>query len=408
MRSQLFRRALIVVVVLALAAAVVPALHYYRYFESHVSTDDAYVDGTVALVSSRVAGTVTNLYVEDNWTVRDGQLLLTLDPRDFQVRVDQARAQLERAKQNVDQLYQGVDAAGAGVKLAQSQLNQARIDYSRAVELKKQGVVSLEYYDQTQTALRVAMANEALAEHQLAQARAALGPEVDDTDHSRYDRPIVQQAQAALEAAKLDLTYTKIYAPFAGIVTHKTVHVGHRVQVGEPLMAIVPTNHLYITANYKETQLTDVRVGQEADVEADIYPGYIYRGHVDSISMGTGAAFSLLPPENATGNWVKVVQRVPVKIVFDQPIPADKPLRLGLSVEVAIDIANTSGPLLSSEIQGHYDRGGQLMPNETLQTPNVPPNTAPHASTPQRRQFFKNLLQRYRAHRQQRQEQEHR
>jgi membrane fusion protein, multidrug efflux system len=385
-----------VVAVLILAAAIVPALHYYRYFESHVSTDDAYVDGTVALVSSRVSGTVTNLYVEDNWTVADQQLLLTLDPRDFEVRVDQAEAALERAKQSVDQLYQQVDSAEAGVHLADSQLNQARIDYSRAVELKKQGVVSLEYYDQSQTALRVALANQALARHQLEQAKAALGAESGDTDHSRYNRPIVQQAAAALEAAKLDLNYTKIYAPFAGIVTHKTVHVGHRVQVGEPLMAIVPTNHLYVTANYKETQLTDVHVGQEADVEADIYPGYVYRGHVDSISMGTGAAFSLLPPENATGNWVKVVQRVPVKIVFDQPIPKDKPLRLGLSVEVAINISNTSGPLLSSEVQGHYDRGGQNLPNETLRTPAMPQNTEPQAEPPQRHQFFHNLLRRYR------------
>ncbi len=387
-----------VVAVLALAAAIVPALHYYRYFESHVSTDDAYVDGTVALVSSRVSGTVTNLYVEDNWTVKEGQLLLTLDPRDFEVRVDQAQAALERAKQSVDQLYQQVDSADAGVKLAESQLNQARIDYARAVELKKQGVVSAEYYDQSQTALRVAMANQALAGHQLEQAKAALGAESGNSDHSRYNRPIVQQAAAALEGAKLDLNYTKIYAPFPGIVTHKSVHVGHRVQVGEPLMAIVPINHLYVTANFKETQLTDVHVGQEADVEADIYPGYVYHGHIDSISMGTGAAFSLLPPENATGNWVKVVQRVPVKIVFDQPVPKDKPLRLGLSVDVAINISNTSGPLLTSEVQGHYDRGGQNLPNETLRTPATPQNAAPHAEPTQRHQFFHNLLRRYRKH----------
>jgi membrane fusion protein (multidrug efflux system) len=392
MRSQLFRRALIVVVIVAVAAGIIPAMHFYHYYATHVSTDDAYVDGTVALVSSRVAGTVTNLYVEDNWTVKEGQLLLTLDPRDFEVRVDQAQAQFERAKQTVDELYQQVDAAEAGVKLAQSQLNQARIDYGRAVELKKQGVVSAEYYDQSQTALRVASANEALAKHQLAQAKAALGAEANDTDHSRYERPIVQQAAAALEAAKLDLNYTRIYAPFPGIVTHKTVHAGHRVQVGEPLIAVVPLKHLYVTANYKETQLTDVRVGQKADVEADIYPGYIYQGHVDSISMGTGAAFSLLPPENATGNWVKVVQRVPVKIVFDQPIPEDKPLRLGLSVEVAIDIGNRHGALLSSLVQRHFERGGETLPNETLRTPATPQEPAPQSSPAQRHQFFRKLF----------------
>src|SRR6202022_4708892 len=167
------------------------------------------------------------------------------------------------------------------------------------------------------------------------------------------------------EQAKLDLAYTKLTAPFDGIITHKGVHVGHRVQPGEPLMADVPTQHLYLVANFKETQLTYVRVGQKATIEADIYPGYTYKGHVDSISMGTGAAFSLLPPENATGNWVKVVQRVPVKIVFESPPPPDKPLRLGLSVEVAIDISDKRGPLLSSMVQRRFQKDGETLPNET-------------------------------------------
>jgi membrane fusion protein (multidrug efflux system) len=371
MSSQIFRRALLVLAVIALAAGVMPALRFYRNFVTHVSTDDAYVDGTVALVSSRVSGTVIDLYVQDNWTVKEGQLLLKLDPRDFEVRVAQAEAQLARARQSVDEMYSGVDAATAGVRLAESQLTMAQTDYQRAKALKEQGVASLESYDQAETALRVAVANKALASHQLEQARAALGQEV-GKDHTRYSRPIVQQAEAAAAAAKLDLTYTQIVAPFDGIVTHKTVHVGHRVQVGEPLMAIVPVKHLYVTANFKETQLTYVRVGQTAEIEADIYPGYLYHGHIDSISMGTGAAFSLLPPENATGNWVKVVQRVPVKIVFDQAIPDDKPLRLGLSVEVSIDIGNTRGPLLSSLVQRTFEHGGTVAPNESLKEAPIP------------------------------------
>src|SRR5690349_10218770 len=134
-------------------------------------------------------------------------------------------------------------------------------------------------------------------------------------------------------------------------------------------MADVPTHRLYVTANYKETQLTYVRVGQKASVEADIYPGYVYQGHVDSISMGTGAAFSLLPPENATGNWVKVVQRVPVKIVLDGDAPADKPLRLGLSVETAIDVSDTHGPMLTSIVQRHFFKEGKVVPNENLPPP---------------------------------------
>ena len=390
MNSQLVRRVLLVVVIVAIAAAAIPGFHYYRYLESHVSTDDAYADGTVALVSSRVAGTITNVYVEDNWTVKEGQLLLTLDQRDFEVKVDQAQAQLERARQSVDELYAGVQAARSGVSLVQSQLKQAKIDFDRAKSLKDQGVVSTEQYDQANTGLRIAMADEALAEHQLTQAEAALGPQHDD--QSRYDRPLVKQAEAALEAAKLDLGYTKLTAPFAGVVTHKTAHAGNRVQVGEPLLAVVPLSKLYVTANFKETQLTDVRVGQKAEIVADIYPGYTYQGHVDSISMGTGAAFSLLPPENATGNWVKVVQRIPVKIVIDGPHAEDKPLRLGLSVEVAIDLGDRSGPLLSSMVQERYQKDGQTLPNETLKmAPEAAPPAEPAPDTSTQQHFMNPL-----------------
>ncbi|HUA35176.1 MAG TPA: HlyD family secretion protein [Candidatus Binataceae bacterium] len=402
--NRLVRRALLAIVVLALIAATVPGYHYYRYFSSHVSTDDAYADGTVALVSSRVAGTITNVYVEDNWTVKQGELLLTLDSRDFEVRVQQAQAQLARARQSIDEMYAQVNAAEAGVALAQSQARQAKIDYDRAVQLKNQGVVSSEFYDQANTGLKIAVADEQLAQHQLTQAQAALGraPDgaADHQDHvandGHYDRPIVSQARAALEAAELDLTYTKITAPFRGIVTHKTAHVGNRVQVGEPLLAVVPMDKLYVTANFKETQLTDVRVGQKATVEADIYPGYIYEGHVDSISMGTGAAFSLLPPENATGNWVKVVQRIPVKIVLDSPPPPDKPLRLGLSVEVSIDISDKSGPMLSSIVQHHYENDQGTTPNETLPMPPMPDANPSSAAQPEGRQprLFNRLMNR--------------
>jgi membrane fusion protein (multidrug efflux system) len=358
MKSIWFRRILLLAVVVLLVAAIFPAISYYRYFNSHVSTDDAYVDGSVGLISSRITGTVVKLFVEDNWRVKAGDTLLELDPSDYQVQVNAAEAQLERARQTVDQLYAQVEAARSGLALAQSQLGQARIDYNRARQLKAQGVVSSEYYDQANTALRVALATEGLANHQLIQAEAALG--INGEDHSRYGRPVVEQAEAALEAAKLYLSYTVIKAPFDGIVTRKNVHVGHRVEVGEPLMALVPIRGLYITANYKETQLTRVRVGQPTEIEADIYPGYIYRAHVDSISIGTGSAFALLPPENATGNWVKVVQRIPVKIVLDQPEPPDKPLRMGLSVEVTIDISDTRGPLLTSTLQHEYGEHGTI------------------------------------------------
>jgi len=375
MKSWL-RAALMVVVVIALIASIMPGWHYYKYFESHVSTDDAYVDGTIALLSSRIPGTVVNVYVTDNWHVTGGQLLITLDPRDYQVRVDQAEAQLERARQSVDQLYAQLEAAKSGTTLAGTQLTQARLDYQRARELSDQGVLSREAYDQATTSLRVALADQALANHQLQQAQAALGG--DDVDHARYDRPIVQQAEALLEDTRLELSYTQIHAPMSGIITRRNVHVGNRIQPGEPLMAIVPVERLFVTANFKETQLTDVRVGQPARIEADIYPGYVYHGRIDSISAGTGAAFALLPPENATGNWVKVVQRVPVKVVLNKPAPPDKPLRLGLSVEITIDISDKRGELLTSTLQHVYES----TPGRILEKLQTAPTPAPDSGQP--------------------------
>jgi membrane fusion protein, multidrug efflux system len=430
MKSPWLRRAVLAILIVVVLAGISPAIRYYKYFSTHVSTDDAYVDGTVALVSTRVAGTVSAVYVEDNWTVKRGDLLVTLDPSDFQVRVSQAEAQLARAKQTVDEMFAQVNAAQAGLALADSQSKQAKLDYNRAEQLRKAGVVSTEFYDQSVTAYRMGEANVALAQHQVAQARAALGGSSQDQpatpasfaeakdgssaaatqeaksreeslDDARYDRPIVQQARAALEQARLDLAYTRLTAPFDGIITHKSVHVGHRVQPGEPLMADVPTQHLYVVANFKETQLTYVRVGQNATVEADIYPGHIYQGHIDSISMGTGAAFSLLPPENATGNWVKVVQRIPVKIVLDEEPPADKPLRLGLSVDTSVDINDTHGPLLTSIVQRHFFKEGQVVPNE-----NLPPAARPQsddakdASQPQHHHLMRELLHKLHPHHQ--------
>ncbi len=381
MSSPLVRRLLLALVVIALLAAIIPGVRYYRYYMSHVSTDDAYVDGTVGLVAARVSGTVAKVYVDDNWNVDASQLLLTLDPRDYEVKVQESAASVDRAKQTVDQLIAQLEAARSGLTLASSQLAQTELDYKRAQALRAENVVSREYFDQATTNLRIAKADRALAEHQVQQAEAALGGDSDGRE--RYDRPIVAQAEAALEASRLDLSYTQVKAPFGGVITHKSVHAGDRIQAGQPLMAVVPGQRLYFTANFKETELTDVRVGQQALIWADIYPGYVYHGHVDSIAMGTGAAFALLPPENATGNWVKVVQRVPVKIVLNSPAPADKPLRIGLSVEVAVDISDTSGPLLTSTLQQRYEqeRKGKAWEKDQNQL-QLPPLSSDQSAAP--------------------------
>jgi membrane fusion protein (multidrug efflux system) len=254
--SRFFRSRYIVavLVLIALGFAAKPALHYYHFMTTHVTTDDAYVDGTVDLISSRVTGTVNQVYVQDNWIVKAGDMLVSLDPTDFAVRVEQARANLNRARSMVDQEYAQLTEAEAGQHLAEAQLSQAETDYKRAKTLRTVGVVSQEFYDQSETAYRASEANLALAKQEVARSRAALGG-ADNVDHERYDQAIVRQAEAQLKAAELDLAYTNIRAPVSGVITRKTVHIGHRVQAGEPLMTIVPLDSLYVTANFKETRI---------------------------------------------------------------------------------------------------------------------------------------------------------
>jgi membrane fusion protein, multidrug efflux system len=343
--------------ILVLPLALVFGWRSVRFAQTHESTDDAYVDGSTATVAPRIAGTVTAVYVGSNWSVEAGQLLFQLDPRDYQVKLDQAQAQLERARQTVDQLRAEYGAAVASLALSQQKLHQAELDFGRTQKLHTAGVVAQEQYDRMDTALRIARADRDLSDQRVQQARAALGAAPDAANP--YDTALVHQAEAAVEAAKLDLAYTEVRAPFAGTVVNRHVEVGDRVSLGQPVLNVVPpSTHLYVTANFKETQLADLRLGQAAEIRADIYPDTVFHAHVDSLSMGTGAAFALLPPENATGNWVKVVQRVPVKLVLDSEPPADKPLRMGLSVEATVDIRDTNGPLLASVEQARRAKAG--------------------------------------------------
>src|SRR5262249_1144146 len=199
-----------------------------------------------------------------------------------------------------------------------------------------------------QQQLEEAKKNEVTRAREADQARAALG---NASASERSEHSLVKQAEAAVREAELNLSYCTLVAPMEGLVSRKSIEVGHRVQPGQALMALVPLQKVYIEANYKETQLTHVRVGQPVEIRADIYPDHLYHGKVESLSGGTGAAFSLLPPENATGNWVKVVQRLPVKITLTEPPPPELPLRVGLSVEASIDISNREGSRLSSLLQ---------------------------------------------------------
>jgi len=313
---------------------------HHRYY---VTTDNAYVKGDIILISARVPGTVMEVLVDDNWHVMPGQVLVKLDPTDYEVVLREREAELKLALEEVDQRFAAVEAAQANVNLARSEYRQAQLDLERAKTLYEKGVVSKEVYDRAETKYRVAQSRLNVALKELERAKAVLGG---DLNSSKYERSIVRRALALKRQAELNLSYTIIRSPVEGFVTRKTVEVGHQVHPGQPLMAIVKLKDVWIEANYKETQLTHVRIGQPVEIKTDIYPDYTYRGRVQSISSGTGAVFSLLPPENATGNWVKVVQRVPVKIVLVEPPPPDKPLRLGLSVITTIDTHQREGLLL--------------------------------------------------------------
>lgn len=205
-------------------------------------------------------------------------------------------------------------------------------------------------------------------EREADQARAALG---NAATSERSEHSLVKQAEAAVREAELNLSYCILAAPMEGLVSRKSIEVGQRVQPGQALMAIVPLHNAYIEANYKETQLTHVRVGQPVEIRADIYPDHVYHGKVESLSGGTGAAFSLLPPENATGNWVKVVQRLPVKITLTEVPPPELPLRVGLSIETSIDISNREGSRLSSLLQ-QQAQPGELHPAARTWDPGGP------------------------------------
>ena len=268
-----------VVLAVTLLVALTAGTKAFLFFRTHVSTDDAFIEGDVITISPRVKGHIQKVYVAENQTVQAGDPLIEIDQRDYIAKVEVARAQLQAAKAEAKQAHQ-----------------------------------DLERYQQLTV-------NDEISKQRLDEA----GMRADVADAGAL------KAAALLKQAELDLSYTRIAAPCSGRVTRKSAEVGTYVQAGEALMAIVPPER-WVTANLKETQLTHVHPGQPATIKVDAYPGLVLKGHVDSIQRGTGARFSLLPPENATGSYVKVVQRVPVKIVLDEAPDPAQPLALGMSV----------------------------------------------------------------------------
>lgn len=340
-RKPLVRISVIVLVLLMIGAGIA----YWYYLRIFVGTDDAYVYGYVGVISARVPGRVAKVLVDDNDFVEPGQVLVTLEPQDYDVAVAQAAGNLGRLRQDLEQNYVKVSTAQTKVTQAEANFKLASIDKVRYTNLFERRTIPKQTLDQVDTRYRVNEAEVNKAKRELQEALAAIGG---STGIPLAEQPAIKEAKARLEQARLNLEYARITAKIAGYITKRQVEVGNWVQPGQPLMMVVPLHHpqLWIQANYKETQLTNVYIGQPAEVGVDTYPGVKFKGRVDSIMSGTGSAFSLLPPENATGNWVKVVQRIPVKIVLLPPLPENQPLRLGMSTEVTIDTRKRTGPRL--------------------------------------------------------------
>jgi len=288
------------------------------YGRSHVSTDDAQVDGHIIPILPKVGGFVTLVRVDENRSVKEGDTLVVLDDRDYQARLAQADADLAVALANVGNKAR-VGQAEAAVAQAQANATKAHADLSRLEPLAAQEIVSKQQLDAAAAQARATDAALAEAQAALVGADARVGA-----------------ARAARDQAALNLSYTRIIAPTAGVVSKKTVEVGQLVQAGQPLMSVVPLDDIWVTANMKETQMANLRPGDLAEVRVDAYRGERYAGKVESISPASGAKFSLLPPDNATGNYTKVVQRIPVRIRLDKPNDQARPLRPGMSVDVTV------------------------------------------------------------------------
>ncbi|MCF1490464.1 HlyD family efflux transporter periplasmic adaptor subunit [Pseudomonas sp. AA27] len=312
-----------------------------RWYES---TDDAYVNGNVVEITPLVTGTVTSIGADDGDLVHAGQVLLQFDPADSEVALQSAEAKLARTVRQVRGLYSNVDSLKAQLQTRQAELQKAQQDYNRRKVLADSGAIAAEEVAHSRDDLTVAQAAVNSARQQLNTSTAL----VDDTVVSSH--PEVMAAAADLRQAYLDHARTTLVAPVTGYVAKRTVQLGQRLQPGTTTMAVIPLDEVWIDANFKETQLRDMRIGQPVEITADLYGSEVrYTGTVDSLGAGTGSAFALLPAQNATGNWIKIVQRVPVRIHLDPEQLKKHPLRIGLSTVTEVDLHDQSGPALAQQ-----------------------------------------------------------
>jgi membrane fusion protein (multidrug efflux system) len=340
------RRGLIALCLVATVGAGVYGSYWFLFTRHYQSTDDAYVSGDLVQITSEVPGTVLALNADDTQGVRKGQTLLELDPADARVAMSYAEARLAGAVREVRTLFATAEQLRARITDREIQLKRAQDDYRRRSNLLQDGAVSSEELSHTQDNIAQIRANLSEAREQL----KATTVQIDGT--TVVTHPRVLAAEAAVRDAALALRRTHISAPVAGVVARRSVQIGQHVAPGTPLMAVVPLDDVWADANFKEVQIEDMRVGQSVEVRTDVYGHSVkYHGKVVGLSAGSGSAFALLPAQNASGNWIKIVQRVPVRISLDQQQLQAHPLRVGLSTTVTVDVRDTSGASIASQVR---------------------------------------------------------
>jgi membrane fusion protein, multidrug efflux system len=350
------KRALSAVAAAVAAAGIAYGAYWALVLNHYETTDNAYVQGTVVQLTPQVSGTVVAIQVNDTDHVKAGQLLVWLDPADAQVALEQAEAALAQTVREVRTLYANNSTLKAQIALREAELARlqgdaamAQADVNRRMPLVASGAIGREAFDHVQAQLAVARSGVAAAQSAVAAAREQLASNqvlTDGTDVEQH--PSVQRAAARVREAMLALDRIELRSPIDGYVAKRVVQLGQRVQAGTPLLSVIDLGKVWVDANFKESQLSQLRIGQPVELVADVYgAASTYRGTIEGLGAGTGSAFALLPAQNATGNWIKIVQRVPVRIALDAQELKAHPLRVGLSMDVKVDISQTDGLMLA-------------------------------------------------------------
>lgn len=331
-----------IVSIIFIVAALIWGLLWLFHFRFYESTNDAYANGNLININSAISGSVIAFYADNTDLVVEGQLLVELDGTDYQVIYEKELATLGATVLQVRQLYEAVLANTANVENKRILLERADFDYQNRSRLIDSGAVSNEEFIHAKDDYLAAEVNYEQAEFQLAQAIAAAG------NSGIEDHPLIEEQKRNVHNAYYNVRHCQIYAPATGYIAERAVDVGEWVSPSTNLMAVIPTDYVWVDANYKETQLRKMRIGQDATVWFDIYgSGVKYHGKVLGIASGTGSVFSIIPPQNATGNWIKIVQRLPVRISLDAQTVQNYPVRIGLSAEVRVNITQEDLPLLA-------------------------------------------------------------